>query len=172
MNTVSTINQQMEATPRTIRNTRWAQQQAEAAASAEIIARLDALAAKGKCVSHTDLDKDVFIQGKADAKAEKYFASIFSEGGEVAFMFTSYERIGAETVEAIIEGRTTYARTAHSRRVLVTATGDVFTEVDGRISLYAKKYEDAAREMLGRLYQLGLWRAARRSSATEYAKAV
>lgn len=152
---------------RTIRNTRWAHSQAEAAASAEIIARLDSLARTGKCASHPSLDKDVDIKGAKDARSEKYFASIFLENGEAALTFTSYERMSAGVVEAIIDGKTTYARTSHSRRVLVTATGDVFVEVDGRISLYAKKYEDAARTMLGRLYRAGLWKASRRSSLTQ-----
>ncbi len=165
----------MQATSRTIRNTRWEHTQAEAAASARVIARLDALTHKGKSLSHLDLDKDVTVRAK-DGGAERYFASIFAEGGEVALVFTSYERFSGEVIEAIIDGRTTYAAASHRRRVLVTATGDVLTEVDGRISLYAKKYEDAAREILGRLYRLGLWRARRPGQtevkAGEYAQAI
>ncbi len=169
MQTISTANAitAQQTVPRTIRNTRWAHSQAEAAASAEIIARLDSLARTGRCASHPGLDKDVEIKSAKDEKWEKYFASIFLENGEVAITFTSYERMSAAVVEAVIDGRTTYARASHSRRVLVTTTGDVFTEVDGRISLYAKKYEDAAREMLGRLYRVGLWKASRRSQMTQ-----
>lgn len=144
----------MQTVSTAIRQGRWEQAQAEAAASAEIMARLSRIEAAGRCVSHFDLDKDVTLKG------ERFFVSVFAEGGEIALTFTSYERSARVAVE-IINGRTTYRHISHARRALVTTAGDVFVEIGGAVCLYARKYEEGAREILGRLEALGLWRAAR-----------
>lgn len=155
----------MQATSTTIRTQRFSKVQAENEAAAEVAARLSAIEQDGRTINMAGLDMD----SEMTLKGEKFLVTLAKLNGELAVTFTSFVRVTGRQVEAIIEGRTTYAQASHNRRVLVTAAGHIWVEVDGRLALSPNKYEAATREILARLSALGIWQADKTAYTTPQA---
>ena len=122
-------------------------------ASHPLLARMDSLERTGKCESFDALFPSGLIVG-----TERMAGCLYNGGseGDLLLILISFTRSGKHVVESVVNGRTVYMTTSHSRRVLVTADGRAYPEIDGAINTFVKKYVLAANEVLAARARKGI----------------